>query len=219
LVLYTGTAFVKELTMSMGNKKFELLPTVDTALLSEYLNGIGTTLGGYVVEHCMIGYGDPQPQGIHCETIYDEVMCRYFLLGCIEQSEEGGESLIFDGVQAATVILTEYPELADVTITYRADKNSTTDAVSPLVYPGPDDERFLCYRQMYVHDEVHGLPDSMTRTDFHDLVDGVIDRCMVFDQRLNVGQAVLVDNYKTLHGRRPYKGIRKMLRVRVYTPA
>lgn len=201
-----------------NTQHFELLSGIAINDLSPMMHEIGSELGLTTVEHGLIGFGDPEPMRVHSEIIYHENLLPYFMLGCVKKADTGGANILYDAVNAAAIIAKEEPELLDVTMVYRAEHYPGTQAVVPLVR-NKQGEDFLAFRQKKKDlNEVLGLQGSWDEASFYEYIDTVIARCEEFSGILEPGEILVVNNYKTLHVRTAYEGLRKMIRVRVDDP-
>lgn len=196
-------------------RPFIVLTDVPIRDMSLEMNHLATQLGKDPSESGLLGFGDPQELGIHGETIYAAKMCRFFMLGCIQPAVVGGESLVFDAVSAAEVVRNEYPELSDVKIEFNAESSGAGKMTRPLLSSGVGSETFLCYRQFYGPDVLSGLPTNISREQFHYVLDEIVQEHTIYDRKLEKGEIIIVDNLRTLHGRRSFEGFRKMLRLRL----
>jgi alpha-ketoglutarate-dependent taurine dioxygenase len=203
--------------MSSG-EHFKLLTDVPINEMSPLMHKLGHQLGSTTFELGLLGYGDKEPIKIHSESIYHPQMCPYFMLACVKNADEGGDTVVYDAVKAAQIIDDEAPELADVQMVYHAEHYTDTKATVSLLRDFGSG-KFLSFRQQYPLNEVHNLPDGMSADAFYEFIDSVLARCVEFDKILKPGEIIIVNNYKTLHVRRAYKGLRKIIRVRVDDPA
>lgn len=208
-------------------KPFELLPNgehfqvfqdIPVNEMSPMMHAIGKQIGSTTFELGLIGYGDSEPIRIHSESIYHPQMCPYFMLACVQRADSGGDTIIYDGEKAAKLITEEMPELQNVTMVYHAEHYNDTSARVPLLRNFRDKD-VLAFRQKFPLNEAHGLPEGMNEDELYEYVDGVLDRCVEFEKILDPGEVILVDNYRTLHVRKAYSGLRKIIRVRVDDPA
>lgn len=203
-----------------NGEHFQLFRGIDTNEMSPFMRRVGKSIGETVFELGIMGYEEPAPIRIHSESIYHDRMCPYFMLGCVKPAEVGGDTIIYDGVKAARLIEEEAPELESVRMVYHAEHYDDTVAVMPLVRDMKDDgESSLVFRQKFPLNEVTGLPTGWDEDDLYEYIDNVLDRSVEFDQKLTTGDVILIDNYKTLHLRRAFSGLRKIVRVRVDDPA
>lgn len=200
------------------NQHFELHGGIAIADLSNTLQEIGLSLGSHVIEHGLIGFGDPNPTKIHSELIYHPNLLPYFMLGGVKAADDGGHNRIYNAVQAAAIIRAEQPELLDVTMVFHAEHYDSTKAVVPLVR-NKQGEDFLAFRQRKgILNEVQNLPTTWNEEEFYQYIDEVLKRCLEFEHVLAPGEFLVVNNYKTLHVRTAYSGLRKVIRVRVDDP-
>lgn len=197
---------------------FQVISGVEINDMSPYMHEIGNSLGSMTVEHGLIGYGDDQPMRIHSEIIYHEDLLPYFMLGCVKPAETGGANILYDAVKAAVLIADEEPSLLGVTMVYHAEHYPDTKAVVPLIR-NKQGEDFLAFRQKKKDlNEVHDLPEGWSEDRFYNYIDSVLARCVEYSGTLQAGEILLVNNYKTLHVRTAFEGLRKMIRVRVDDP-
>lgn len=202
----------------LGDEHFKIISGVEINEMSPLMHEIGQSLGENTVEHGLIGFGDDRPMRIHSEIIYHPDMLHYFMLGCVEKADRGGKSLLYDAVRAADIMKEEAPELIDTTMTYHAEHYKHTKAVVPLIRT-KNEKDFLAFRQKKSNlNEVHGLPNGWSEDDFYHYVDSVLNRCVELEQVLEPGEILIVNNYRVLHVRTAYEGLRKMIRVRVDDP-
>lgn len=201
-----------------ANRHFELFQGLDINEMSPFMHRIGLALGKTTFELGLIGYGDNQPIKIHSESIYHPQMCPFFMLACVKAADTGGANRVYDGEKAAEIILAEAPELSSVRMTYNAEHYDGVSTTVPLLRDfGSGD--VLTFRQKFPFNEVGGLPEGLGEDEFYDYMDDVLDRCVEFEHLLQPGEVLLVNNYKTLHVRTAYTGLRKIIRVRVDDPA
>ena len=197
---------------------FELISGIEILDMSQRMHEIGLSLGATMVEHGLIGFGDPRPVRIHSEVVYHEDMVPFFMLGCVERATEGGTTILYDAVKAAEIIKEEHPDIAEVSMTFRAEHYEGVSTTVPLLRE-KNGQQFLGFRQKKKQlNDVIGLPKDVDEDTFYDYIDSVLDRCIEFEQTLSPGEVVVVDNYQTLHVRTAYTGVRKMNRVRVDDP-
>jgi alpha-ketoglutarate-dependent taurine dioxygenase len=197
---------------------YSLIRGVSRNEISPTMHAIGQDLGSTTFELALVGYEDTQPLRIHSESIYHEKMCPYFLLGCVEQAAEGGENTIYDAVEAARVLKREHPELLNVIMTYHAEHYDNTESTVPLVRSIGNAEEFLAFRERMPINEVHNLPVGWTEDSFYSYMRYLLNQCVEFKHTLSSGEILIVNNYKTLHCRGPFRGMRKIIRVRVDDP-
>lgn len=146
---------------------FVIASASDVATLSDRMHEVGASLGNRTTELGLIGFSDDKPLGIHSETIYAERLCRYFLLGCVQPAESGGESQIYDAVATADILMRDFPELGKVKITYGMPGASQTTKVSLIsTNQTLGDRPVLQYRQNFYLDTPNNLPEEIDRDTF-----------------------------------------------------
>ena len=82
------------------------------------MRDLARTLGGSADLVTLDSDGDPRSLPIHTEGVYRSMPPRYFMLGCVNPSATGGNTIIYDARKAARLVRRERPELADVSIVY-----------------------------------------------------------------------------------------------------
>lgn len=171
-------------------------------------------LGRRVAYFTLRGKGSDDFLEHHTESIYAQAgITPYFALGCVQPAEEGGETSVYDGRQAASRLETGFPEIARAEIEYTS-----------LAYPKERSIHKVCtdgvvrFRAGTVSDKIVNLPVGYTSETFYKTVESVLDSCLVLEHRWQRGDILLVNNMITLHSRAPYKGLRTMVRVRYDEP-
>jgi alpha-ketoglutarate-dependent taurine dioxygenase len=201
-----------------NGEHFQLFQDIPTNDLSSTMHSIGRQIGTTTFELGLLGYSDDKPARIHSESIYHSAMCPYFMLACVQKADIGGDTLVYDAEKAARIISSEAPELEGVRMVYHAEHYDHTRAETPLIRDFGEGS-FLTFRQQFYLNEVHNLPPGLTEDDFYAYIDQVLTRCIEFDKILEPGEMILINNYKTLHVRKAFEGLRKIIRVRVDDPA
>ncbi len=148
----------------------------------------------------------------HVEKIYRPLgFCRYFALACIIPPMSGGETRVFDAYKAADLLKKEYPNLKDVFIEYKTSAHPNEIATHKLISKTDEGKPLLVYRGGEKNRVIIGNVDSR----FIDgAVSSVLKRSLIVSHKWEAGDILFINNIGTLHDRLPYKGIRKMLRVR-----
>ena len=201
-----------------NGEHYALFQGIDPLEMSNRMHSIGLSLGDSTVEHGLIGYGDSSPVRIHSEVIYHEDMVPYFMLGCIKQASKGGVNILYNAVEAASIMSREVLELTNTKMVYHAEHYDDLSVSVPLIREKRNNQ-FLAFRQKKADlNEIHDLPHGWSDDDFYEYIDDVLSRTIEFEHLLLPGEVLLVDNYQTLHVRTAYEGLRKMIRVRVDDP-
>ena len=171
----------------------------------------GQTFGDNFGYHTLDAEGSNETLSLHTEGISNEGgITPYFSLGCIQPSVSGGETRLFDGRKAATLIDAD-PELTDVVIEYSALANPRARVRYPLVIT--DSDRVVRYRSKV---ETNLLINSskLSEDEVYLRVDSIIQSCLIVSHEWEAGDLLFVNNRITLHDRLPFIGRRRMLRVR-----
>jgi len=144
----------------------------------------------------------------HCDNPYRLPGPGYIFLHCIENSAEGGDSLVVDGFHVAERLCAEDPEafrtLCETPVTFRyEDGDAILEHYGPLIEVHPDGRvhrvRFNNRTDQVVATTIRELDRYYAaRRAFADLV---WSPEMMLRFRLGAGQGYIVDNYRLLHGR------------------
>ena len=153
---------------------------------------------------------------------YGDLYPDYFLLSCVRASPAGGESFLVDGyavldAMRADPALHWVPDaLAQVSIDQT--ESGMQHAVSPIVQRSPDGRTMVrkTFDQKPAADSADRARAQAMIDAWHRTVEQVAERAPRF--KLAPGQAVVVDNYRMLHGRDGYTDMNRLLwRVWVWT--
>jgi len=155
----------------------------------------------------------------HTESITqpEEELLGYFALGCIKPAEYDGATVVYDGIQAATVVDDEQPQLSSITTRYTSTIYDGQLAVHPLVTDTPHG-RALRYRSQARTNELLNLPGGLSETRYYSTVESILDSSRPYVHQWQPGQLLLVNNRRTIHSRQPYEGRREMVRYRFDDP-
>ncbi|MEX2647998.1 MAG: TauD/TfdA family dioxygenase [Alphaproteobacteria bacterium] len=154
------------------------------------------------------------PRGLaaHTDNPYADPVPGLQLLHCLEQSEDGGDNILVDGFAAAERLRRERPAafatLARVPVLYRfADQTADLRALRPVI--ACDAEGRL--RAIHVNDRAFHGPDADTddAACFYDAYRafGALLRSPESEVRVRLapGDVLIMDNRRTLHGRKAYR--------------
>ncbi|MGF1629019.1 MAG: gamma-butyrobetaine dioxygenase [Kiloniellaceae bacterium] len=151
----------------------------------------------------------------HTDNPYRDPVPTLQILYCLENSVEGGESLVVDGFAAARRLRAEDPRGFDLLTRYAARFDYAGSAGvhlaarRPMIELAPDGEliavRFNNRSAAPVtdvpYDEMTGYYAAYRR--FGEIID---DPAMAVSFRLQPGESFIVDNTRVLHARRAYRG-------------
>lgn len=153
----------------------------------------------------------------HTDSTYSHDAPGFQMLHCLHLDATGGESTLVDGFAVARRMESEHPELFDL--------------LSTLAVPGQyigDGAHLMSARPVFRHDHTGRLvqvsfnnydraPFLLEERDmiqFYDAIRAfeeiVNEPSMQWRHILRPGQALLFDNWRTLHGRGAFRGARKM---------
>ncbi len=153
----------------------------------------------------------------HTDGTYSHDAPGFQMLHCIELDATGGESTMVDAFAIARRIEAEAPELFEV----------LCSVAVPGQYIG-DGAHLMSARPVFRHDHTGRLvqvsfnnydraPFLLDEQDMLDFYDGIRlfdeianEPSMQWRHTLQPGQALLFDNWRVLHGRSAYRGVRRM---------
>ncbi|XP_068580373.1 gamma-butyrobetaine dioxygenase [Cebidichthys violaceus] len=138
------------------------------------------------------------------------------LLHCISDAEEGGESELVDGFHAAELLRREDPEAFRTLTSARVDfTDMGTDYCEFLlqskqctIEADPEGRVVRINFNNATRDSVLDLPVHQVQPFYRALrayVDIMVRRENVFTYRMVPGDVLIFDNWRLLHGRRPYR--------------
>jgi hypothetical protein len=154
----------------------------------------------------------------HTEQLDDPDPLRYFALGCLEASDLGGATCLYDGRIAAQALLESRPDLAQVRITYSTEWRPTA-ATHPLVVDDPQRGAVLRFRSSLKTNFVHGpLPPLLSEAGMYAEVEAALSAAVAVVHRWRPGDLLIVDNRTMIHAREPFSGTRRMVRYRYDDP-
>lgn len=170
--------------------------------------------GVAVFDHATIAHGEGfvQPLEFHVEGIYLAKPFASVVLHCRQQAKQGGETLLVDGRQMATTILSDHPELAGCLFRYsRVDRHLAAAHRLIELSQGVEVAR---YQQKDCSNQALSLPEGWTADGVEEYLSGLMG-----DQRqavpLSPGDTLVFNNLQYLHGRAGFSGSRKMERWRL----
>ena len=151
----------------------------------------------------------------HTDNPYRDPVPTLQLLACLENSVEGGDSIVVDGFAAALRLKSEYPEAFDILSQYRADfeyagaSDVQLRARKPMIELAPDGEitgirfnnRSTAPLTHVPFEKMEAYYDAYRR--FAVLVE---DEQMQVGFRLSPGELFIVDNTRVMHARKAFSG-------------
>jgi hypothetical protein len=152
---------------------------------------------------------------------------RTSMLLCVEQSDDGGETVLFDVVSAFRSLLRSHPTLAHPLMDPRALTRRTTIGVEPLASCGPVLARLsdrwvsrfsVTPRDDWAFDQVPSLSEARAA------LEALAEPGSPFVTRLKLrpGQCLVMANDRVAHGRAPFqdgRGLRRKLIRALYESA
>ena len=154
----------------------------------------------------------------HTESLTDgPVPLRYFALGCLVPAVEGGSTYLYDGGQAARLLLTRLPGAGEVRIRYRSAYRPEVSE-HPLVVAHEHHGQVLRFRSASEYNTVVSMPAGLDETGMYAVVEAAVTVSLAHVHEWHVGDVLIVDNHRMLHSRAPFDGLRHMLRVRYDDP-
>lgn len=176
---------------------------------------IGARTFGYV--HLRAD-GSPGWLGRHTESLTDSsTPLRYFALGCHISALEGGATHLFDGEQAARLLVGQLGGADQVFIRYRSAYRPDTEH-HPLIARHEEYGQVLRFRSACEYNSVTALPLGLSEVDMYLTVEDAVSASLAHVHRWRAGDLLIVDNHRMLHSRAPFAGRRHMLRVRYDDP-
>lgn len=172
------------------------------------------TLSSEVAEHADTAYGadtlEPHTDGSYS---HDGPGTQMFV--CEERTGKGGESVLVDGFAAAQELRLREPEAFAILSRVEVPAHYVEDGVElrasrPTIRLGSHGEIAQVTFNNYDRSPFVLPPTEMTRwyEAYRALHDLVTDRSSWWMKRLEPGDGVLFDNWRCLHGRMAYTGIR-----------
>ena len=136
-----------------------------------------------------------------------------FALGCITAAASGGETRLFDGRRAAHLVQERHPEWVKTIVHYTSLGNEGESSFYPLIIADPKHGPVLRYRSKVSTNRVDLKPPADIDR-FYATVDAILEECLIVTHHWQGGDLMFVDNSWTLHDRLPFKGHRRMARIR-----
>ena len=155
---------------------------------------------------------------VHTEGVYLKQPLPYFLLGCIQTAREGGETTVYDGRIATQIITDTHPELTQAVIEYRSLAHGLStehQLIEGHTTKSGESIRTLVFRENCPTNRVVHLPPNWTEKKLYKYLRSVLERSKVLSHKWRRGDILIVDNNFSLHGRTAFRGLRKMIRIRV----
>lgn len=144
----------------------------------------------------------------HCDNPYRLPGPGYILLHCLENSAKGGESFLIDGLNIAAQLKKSHPDSFDVLTNtdvgfHYADDDAILDYYGRLIELGPQNE--------VVRVRFHNRADQVPAYDKTELdryyrarramAELIWSEKNILRFKLRPGDALIIDNYRLLHGR------------------
>jgi Taurine catabolism dioxygenase TauD, TfdA family len=190
----------------------------EEALMSA-ARGLGRCVGagGFGFVH-LDAVGSDEWLGRHTESLTDgPTPLRYFALGCLFPAARGGATHLYDGSEAARLLVGLYPESRQVRIRYRSAHRAESSE-HPLIAEHEQHGAVLRFRSACEHNTVTAGPVGLSDVELYKAVEGAVGAALVHVQMWRAGEVLIVDNHRMLHSRAPFAGRRHMLRVRYDDP-
>jgi len=154
----------------------------------------------------------------HTDNPYRNPVPTLQLLSCLENSVDGGDSIVVDGFRVARHLRSTCPEAFDLLTRYRAtfeyagSKGVQLRANKPIIELAPDGEivaisfnnRSAAPLVNVPFDDMEGYYDAYRR--FAEIVE---DESMQVSFKLSPGELFIVDNTRVLHARKAFSGTGK----------
>lgn len=209
-----------DLTENLNIRGYALIRTApEQDALTTAAIGFGAHIGAQSIGVKVLeGHDSPNWLPRHTENLTDPEPLGYFALGCLQPSTTGGATCLYDGRIAARALISQYPELSKVRITYATHWRPNTATHPPLA----DDPQYgpaLRYRSALETNSLLGpLPSGMTEAGMYDAVEAALTEALVIAHRWRPGDLLIVNNRTMVHSRQPFEGLRRMVRYRYDDP-
>ena len=153
---------------------------------------------------------------------YGDLYPDFMLLSCVQESEIGGESMLVDGYKVLEALAAD-AELAWAASALREREIDQTEtgmqtSLSPICMDNGSGRTMV--RRTLEQRPAENSTDKEKDQKMIDLWRASVDRAsdLAPPFKLLPGQVVVVDNYRLMHGRKPYENLNRMLwRVWVWT--
>lgn len=152
---------------------------------------------------------------VHTDNPYRDPVPTLQLLSCLENSAEGGDSVVVDGFKAAEILQKEHPEsfalLAGqpARFTYNGLGDVHLSAKRPMIELGTDGElRGVCFNNRSMG-PLTDIPFDMVPkyyAAYRQLAEIMERPALAATFKLHPGELFIVDNTRVLHGRNGYSG-------------
>ena len=196
---------------------YTIVRGVDPLHMNEAMERMGLQLGTTTNTLGLISAGASKPLPVHVEGLYHADTTPYLLLGCIGASAVGGETQVYDARTAARIMLDEWPQADGIQFEHRAALHPGVKSITPLI-DQRGDTAVLRFCDTPENNRFTQTPEGFNETEFYEFARNVLRRSLVHSQTWNEGDVLIINNGITLHGRSPFEGQRRMLRVRVDDP-
>ena len=137
---------------------------------------------------------------------------KYLILQCIKNSSQGGESIIVDGKKILEDLIHQNPDILKILFKEGSANFCRDDqiALNQSIFSIKDDNSI---RIRFRYDDKLFLPD-WSYSQVKELNDKYFNNPKYHKMvNLSPGDTILIDNYRMLHGRKAFKGKRKLHRV------
>ena len=153
---------------------------------------------------------------------YGDLYPDFLLLSCAQESKVGGESILVDGYKILEALASD-PDLAWAATALREREIDQTEtgmqtSLSPICMENGSGR--IMVRRTLEQRPAENSTDKEKDQKMIDLWRASVDRAsdLAPPFKLLPGQVVVVDNYRLMHGRKPYENLNRMLwRVWVWT--
>ncbi|WP_350334444.1 2-trimethylaminoethylphosphonate dioxygenase [Coralliovum pocilloporae] len=146
----------------------------------------------------------------HTDNPYRDPVPTLQLLSCLENTVDGGESIVVDGFRAIEILKAEMPEGFDVLsryparFAYEGSSGVALHSKKPMIELGPDGElvgfRFNNRSSAPIVDVPFDLMETYYKA--YRLLGDIIERPeMEVSFKMNAGEMFIVDNTRVLHAR------------------
>lgn len=149
------------------------------------------------------------PLDPHTDGSGNTVTPNYVALWCEEQAGEGGESLLVDIEGVVADLLREAPWVVEVLSERNVAifRSGTEEYHGPVLFQEPGGQRWRVRLRL----DSQGFFNGEGQRAIYRLREAISRRTKTFS--MQAGEGYIIDNFRVLHGRLPFAGSRKMLRL------
>lgn len=149
------------------------------------------------------------PLDPHTDGSGNKIAPSYVALWCAEQAGEGGESLLVDIQEVVEDLLVQSPWVVDILSQPNVSifRSGSEEYAGPILFREDQTGRWRVRLRL----DSQGFFNGDGQRAITRLREAIARRTRTFS--MQPGEGYLIDNFRILHGRLPFTGSRKMLRI------